>query len=140
MRSPVMSQLNLHCNVERFHMSSNSDLYNPNMPPTLTDLPSEVILEQLLPLLPLKDVLRLSQVNHQLHSLTVRLLHNHGCSALILTPDSSTLHTGVIKQLPILLFPLLLIHLFLRRIGGGGYILASCSHARLCGAQVTTLA
>ncbi|OXM80887.1 SCF-associated factor 1 [Cryptococcus neoformans Bt63] len=52
-------------------MSSNSDLYNPNMPPTLTDLPSEVILEQLLPLLPLKDVLRLSQVNHQLHSLTL---------------------------------------------------------------------
>ncbi|KAL0254049.1 hypothetical protein I308_101428 [Cryptococcus tetragattii IND107] len=41
------------------------------MPPTLTDLPSEVILEQILPLLSLKDILYLSQVNHQLHTLTL---------------------------------------------------------------------
>lgn len=134
----VYVSAHLHCNVER--SSSNSELYKPIMPPTLTDLPSEVILEQLLPLLPLKDVLRLSQVNHQLHTLTVRLLPSHGFSVRTLTPDSSTPPIGVTRQLLIFLFLLLLIHLFLRRIGGGGYILASCSHARLYGAQAITLA
>lgn len=75
---PLFVTLISNCYVrrtnERLHTSNVFDPYNPIMPPTLTDLPSEVILEQILPLLSLKDILYLSQVNHQLHTLTVRLL------------------------------------------------------------------
>ncbi|WWD16048.1 hypothetical protein CI109_100473 [Kwoniella shandongensis] len=38
--------------------------------PTLTDVPSEVVLEYLLPVLPVKDIAALSGVNRHLHALT----------------------------------------------------------------------
>lgn len=44
--------------------------------PSLLDLPPEVLLQGLFPVLPLKDLLNISLVNKELHSLAVRPVHS----------------------------------------------------------------